>query len=110
MVLLSSEVEKRGHSPVKPRLVFTTGELLNPDDRELINRAFSVRLRDILGIVEMGDVAWQCPQVQGYHLSIDSLLAEVGGSRIGRKGSRTRPGRPTGHYQPAFAGDALHSL
>ena len=77
MVLLSSEVEKRGHSPVKPRLVFTTGELLNPDDRELINRAFSVRLRDILGIVEMGDVAWQCPQVQGYHLSIDSFLAEV---------------------------------
>lgn len=77
MVLLSSAVEKQGECPIHPKLVFTTGELLNPDDRELIDRAFSVRLRDIFGIVEMGDVAWQCPECQGYHLNIDSFLGEV---------------------------------
>ena len=77
MVLLSSEVEKQGECPIHPKLVFTTGELLNPDDRELIDRAFSVRLRDIFGLVEMSDVAWQCPECRGYHLNIDSFLAEV---------------------------------
>ena len=77
MVLLASEVETRSECPIQPKLVFTTGELLNPDDRELINRAFSVRLRDIYGLIEMSDVAWQCPECRGYHLSIDSFLAEV---------------------------------
>jgi phenylacetate-CoA ligase len=77
MVLLASQVEKQGECPIHPKLIFTTGELLNPDDRELINRAFSVRLRDIFGLVETSDVAWQCPECQGYHLNIDSFLTEV---------------------------------
>jgi phenylacetate-CoA ligase len=77
MVLLSSEIEKLGKCPFHPKNVFTTGELLNPDDRELINQAFCVKLRDIYGVVEMGDVAWECPELNGYHLSIDSYCAEV---------------------------------
>lgn len=78
MVLLSSEIERMGESPIIPKFVFTTGELLNPTDRELINSAFSVRLRDLYGLIEMGDVAWQCPECQGYHLNIDSAFVEVG--------------------------------
>lgn len=77
MVLLASEIESMGECPIHPKLIFTTGELLNPDDRDLINRAFSVRLRDLFGLIEMGDVAWQCPECQGYHLNIDSFLIEV---------------------------------
>ncbi len=77
MVLLASEVMHTGECPIHPKLIFTTGELLNSADRELINEAFSVRLRDIYGIVEMGDVAWQCPSLRGYHLNVDSFLAEV---------------------------------
>jgi phenylacetate-CoA ligase len=77
MVLLSSEIEKLGKCPFHPKIVFTTGELLNPDDRELINQAFCVKLRDIYGVVEMGDVAWECPALNGYHLNIDSFYAEV---------------------------------
>lgn len=77
MVLLASEIKHTGDCPVHPKLIFTTGELLNPFDRELINEAFSVQLRDIYGIVEMGDVAWQCPALEGYHLNVDSFLAEV---------------------------------
>ena len=87
MVLLASEVEKEGGSPIYPKLVFTTAELLTPSDREIINRAFSVQVRDLYGLVEMGDVAWQCPECQGYHLNIDSCLAEVeqdGGKETGR--------------------------
>lgn len=87
MVLLSSEIEKLGNCPFHPKLVFTTGELLNPDDRELINQAFSVRLRDIYGIVEMGDVAWECPGLNGYHFNIDSFYPEVfAGDQVAQPG------------------------
>ncbi len=77
MVLLSAEIERRGNCPISPKLVFTTGELLHEDDRQRINSAFSVQLRDIYGIVEMGDIAWQCSALQGYHLNIDSFWVEV---------------------------------
>ncbi len=77
MILLSSEIKKLGGCIFQPKLVFTTGELLNSDDRQLIDQAFRVQLRDIYGVVEMGDVAWQCPEINGYHHNIDSFLAEV---------------------------------
>jgi phenylacetate-CoA ligase len=77
MALLAAEVEARGKCPIHPRLIFTTGELLSVEDRERINRAFKVTLRDIYGVVEMGDIAWQCPAGDGYHLNTDSFWAEI---------------------------------
>jgi len=77
IVLLAAEIKKRGHCPIHPKLIFTTGELLGPDDRVLIEQTFNVCPRDIYGILEMGDVAWQCSETKGYHLNLDSFLAEV---------------------------------
>lgn len=77
MVLLSSELEKRSQNPIHPKVIFTTGELLNRSDRERVERAFEAPVRDIYGIVEMADVAWECSAGQGYHLNIDSFLPEV---------------------------------
>lgn len=91
MVLLAAEIEKQASLPIQPRLVFTTGELLTEADRNRINRAFNVELKDIYGLVEMGDVAWQCPQVSGYHLNIDSFYAEVGESEKCAEGISTGP-------------------
>jgi phenylacetate-CoA ligase len=77
MALLAAEVEKRGVSPIHPRLIFTTGELLSLEERQRINQAFAVKLRDIYGLVEMGDIAWQCPAGDGYHLNTDSFWVEI---------------------------------
>jgi phenylacetate-CoA ligase len=77
MALLAAEIETRGKSPFHPRLIFTTGELLSVAERERINRAFGVKLRDIYGVVEMGDIAWQCPVGDGYHLNGDSFWTEI---------------------------------
>ena len=77
MALLASEAESRGASPIHPKLIFTTGELLTENDRERINRIFSTQVRDIFGIVEMGDVAWQCAAQNGYHLNLDSFFIEI---------------------------------
>jgi phenylacetate-CoA ligase len=91
LVLLAREVKERGNCQIRPKHIFTTGELLNSDDRELINRAFKVDLRDIYGIVEMGDVAWQCSELRSYHLNVDSFLVEVRND-----GRPTKPGE-VGH-------------
>jgi len=77
LALIANEVKERGTCPIQPKLIFTTGELMNPCDRENIEQAFSVPPHDIYGIVEMGDVAWQCSELNGYHVNIDSCLAEV---------------------------------
>ena len=77
LVLIANEVKRRGKCPIQPKLIFTTGELMHPNDREIIEEAFSVPLHDIYGIVEMGDVVWQCSELNGYHFNIDSFLAEV---------------------------------
>jgi len=77
LAFLAGELRERGNHQIDPKHIFTTGELLNLGDRKLINRAFKVSLKDIYGIVEMGDVAWQCPELGGYHLNVDNFLAEV---------------------------------
>jgi len=77
MALLAADIEAREAPPIHPRLIFTTGEVLSDADRERINRVFSTQVRDIFGVVEMGDVAWQCPAQKGYHLNIDSFFIEI---------------------------------
>ncbi len=91
MSLLAAEIERQGQSLIHPRLIFTTGELLSPDERECINRVFKVKLRDIYGVVEMGDVAWQCPALDGYHLNADSFWVEIdAGGRPAQPGEAGR--------------------
>lgn len=77
LVLIANEIIRRGSCPIKPKLIFTTGELLNFYDQGKIKEAFSMRPRDLYGVVEMADVAWQCPQIDGYHINVDSCLLEV---------------------------------
>ena len=77
LVLIAQEVKRRGYCPIKPKLIFTTGELVYPEYRQNIKEAFGVAPRDIYGIIEMGDVAWECPEANGYHVNIDSFLVEV---------------------------------
>jgi phenylacetate-CoA ligase len=77
MVLLAAEVRREGYLAHHPDLIFTTGEMLTPDQRQVVDQAFQTRLRDIYAMVEMGDVSWQCPILKGYHVNMDSFLVEV---------------------------------
>ncbi|MBI5748007.1 MAG: phenylacetate--CoA ligase family protein [Nitrospinae bacterium] len=74
--LLAGEIKKRGVREINPRLIFCAAELLEPGDRELINSAFGVKLIDVYGAVEVGDIAWECDAHEGYHLNIDNMVIE----------------------------------
>ena len=77
LTLIADEIKRRCERHFYPKLIFTTGELMHPCNRETIEEAFSLPVHDIYGIIEMADVAWQCSEISGYHLNIDSCLAEI---------------------------------
>jgi phenylacetate-CoA ligase len=60
-----------------PRLVFTDSELLLPDTRALLERAFGSSPIDIFGTFESDNIAYQCALRNGYHVAIDSVILEI---------------------------------
>jgi len=59
------------------KTVFTDSELLTPDSRVLIERAFGAPVIDIYGSFETDNIAYQCSSESDYHVTSDSVIAEV---------------------------------
>ncbi|MEM2145104.1 MAG: hypothetical protein QW279_07070 [Candidatus Jordarchaeaceae archaeon] len=60
----------------KPRLIFTSAELLDLTSRKIINSAFQVDLLDNYACNEFGLLAWECHEHNGYHMNIDRAVIE----------------------------------
>lgn len=60
----------------KPRLIFTSAELLDRQTRSLITSTFEAELFDNYASYEFSLLAWECRQHMGYHLNVDSALFE----------------------------------
>jgi phenylacetate-CoA ligase len=58
------------------RLLFTSGELLQPTVREELARAFSARVFDVYGSSETKEIAWECP-AGGMHVNADVVRIEI---------------------------------
>ena len=62
---------------LRPRLVFTSSELLDPGTRKRLGEVFGAIVLDIYGCTEVKEVAWQCPEAGGYHVNADWILVEM---------------------------------
>lgn len=62
---------------LEPRVVFTSGELLDQATRSGIEQAFGARVLDVYGCTEVKEIAWECPRRQGYHVNADWLMLEA---------------------------------
>jgi phenylacetate-CoA ligase len=60
-----------------PRMVFTDSELLLPDTRVLLERAFGTPAIDIFGTFESDNIAYQCALRNGYHIATDCVVLEI---------------------------------
>jgi len=60
-----------------PRLVFTDSEMLRPDVRDVLERAFGTAPIDIFGTYETDNIAYQCAERGGYHVALDSVVLEI---------------------------------
>ena len=75
LLLLAREQENKGMF-IRPRLVFSSGELLDARSRKLINTAFETEMFDIYGCTEAGNIAWECSEHAGYHTNMDLVVTE----------------------------------
>lgn len=70
------EMRRQNITDWKPRLLFTVAELLGEDTRLLVREVFGMEIMDIYGLIEVGDVSWQCRKAGEYHINADAILVE----------------------------------
>jgi len=76
LILLALMIKERGIDNIRPKAVFSSAEALEQKPRALIASAMNTKVYDILGLVETGDIAWECPAQEGYHINSDAVLME----------------------------------
>ena len=74
--ILAEAILSDGLPAPRPKLLITSAELLDQETRKLIARAFGTDPVDYYGSMEVGWIAWQCPERGGYHINSDCLIVE----------------------------------
>jgi phenylacetate-CoA ligase len=74
---LAAAVREKALPAGFPKLVFSSGERLEPADRRLFEETFGCPVWDAYGAYEGGFIAWQCPRCRDYHVNSDSVIVEV---------------------------------
>jgi len=60
-----------------PRILLSQGELLDRETRQTAQRVFGIDPVDVYGQTEVGYIAWQCEQRDGFHVNAATHLVEV---------------------------------
>ena len=76
LTLLGLLFREKGMDGFQPKAVYSSAETLEEGPRALIASTMNVDVYDILGLVETGDIAWECSAHEGYHLNSDAVLME----------------------------------
>ncbi len=74
--LITHQLRRQGLNDLRPKAVFSTAEMLEPFVREQIATTLHTKVYDVVGLIELGDIAWECPMHAGYHLNVDTVLIE----------------------------------
>jgi len=90
LTLLALLIKEQGIKPMRLKAVFSSAEMLDQKPRELISSALNTEVYDILGLVEIGDIAWECPKHNGYHINSDAVFMEF----LDEKDNPVPPGQP----------------
>jgi phenylacetate-CoA ligase len=61
----------------KPKFVITGGEMLSGHARAQISEGFDAPVFDMMGAHEFSLLAWECPVTGEYHMSDETIYAEV---------------------------------
>ena len=75
-------------SALRLKSIISTGEILTADTRKSIEQVFGCRVIDIYGAREIGQIAFQCPSADRYHLCSELVLTEI----VDGNGIPVRPG------------------
>lgn len=76
LTMLGLLFREKGMGGYRPKAVYSSAETLEEGPRALISRTMGTDVYDILGLVETGDIAWECHAHEGYHLNTDAVMME----------------------------------
>jgi phenylacetate-coenzyme A ligase PaaK-like adenylate-forming protein len=82
-----AERQEAGRLRLRPREIWTGGEVLSEPTRERVQRAFGCRVRSAYGASEFLPIAWECPHRQ-LHVNSDWVVLEP----IDHQGQLVGPG------------------
>ncbi len=74
-LLLDAGIEH--NAVLRPHLVYTVGEHLSKHLRKRSMELLGCDPIDVYGATEVGPIAFQCPERDGYHINADGLVVEV---------------------------------
>lgn len=77
IVLLAFYLRARGLPPYQPHSIVTSAEVLDPDDRALVEETFGCPVFNRYGCREVSVVASECDRHAGLHTMAEGLLVEV---------------------------------
>ncbi len=77
LFVLARFMKEKGIDDIRPRLIIVGGTTLDFKSREMIESAFGTELFDYYGCFELGLIAWECSEHNGYHINCDSLVLEL---------------------------------
>jgi phenylacetate-CoA ligase len=74
--LLAVYIREKGIKGIDPRMMFSVAEALGTNAKKTMDTIMGVDTCDILGTIELGDIAWHCEMRNGYHISADAVIME----------------------------------
>jgi phenylacetate-CoA ligase len=75
--LLAQFVEKEGKPKIRPKAIFTGGEQLYDYQRDLFWKVFECEVYSHYASMEMHNIASECPEHTGYHISSENVVVEI---------------------------------
>lgn len=75
--LLAEYAERRGTRRLRPKLVFSSAEMLDDVSRSYMMSVFGGKVFDYYYSFEGGCLAWECEACGIYHLNIDAVIVEI---------------------------------
>ena len=88
-------VLQRPHLKIRPLAIRATAEVLTPEARDTVERAFQSRVYNFYGSREINNLAAECPSGEGLHVNALGRYIEIVDEvrqAASRRRSRARPG------------------
>jgi phenylacetate-CoA ligase len=76
-VLFAQYLQSRGLKPHRPHALVTSAEVLEPDDRRLLEDVFGCPVFNRYGCREVSVIASECPAHSGLHIMAEGLYLEI---------------------------------
>ena len=74
--ILAKHVMEKEVSRIQPKLIFSIGEMLSQERRQLVQKAFGTSINEVYSCAEFGTMAFECNEHSGLHMITEPCILE----------------------------------